>query len=98
VKRITGLYDVAIVTHPAYEQTEVALRELSVRVNAAIDEQIQRESGSAAEKQKAEERLQREQQEAEERLQREQREAEQREAVRTMQRKRVERYSQEIFN
>ena len=27
VKRITGLYDVSIVTHPAYEQTSVATRE-----------------------------------------------------------------------
>ena len=29
VKKITGLYDVAIVTHPAYEQTNVGLREAS---------------------------------------------------------------------
>ncbi len=98
VKRITGLYDVAIVTHPAYEQTEVALRELSVRVNAAIDEQIQRESGSTAEEQEAEDRQQREQQEAEDRQQREQQEAEKREAIRAMQRKRIERYNQEIFH
>ena len=45
VKRITGLYDVAIVTHPAYEQTSVATRELSDSIDAAIDEQIKRECG-----------------------------------------------------
>ena len=67
-------------------------------MNAAIDEQIQREAGSAAEEQEAEERLQREQQEAEERLQREQQEAEKRETIRAMQRKRIEIYNQEIFN
>ena len=45
VKRITGLYDVAIVTHPAYEQTSVATREQSDRINEAIDAQLQRECG-----------------------------------------------------
>ena len=43
VKRITGLYDVAIVTHPAYEQTSVATREAGDRINAAIEEQLKRE-------------------------------------------------------
>ena len=46
VKKITGLYDVAIVTHPAYEQTSVGVREISDRIDAAIDEQIKREAGS----------------------------------------------------
>lgn len=45
VKRITGLYDVAIVTHPAYEQTSVGTREASDRIDAAIDEQLKRECG-----------------------------------------------------
>ena len=45
VKRITGLYDVAIVTHPAYEQTSVGTREASDRIDAAIEEQLKRECG-----------------------------------------------------
>jgi HK97 family phage prohead protease len=43
VKRITGLYDVSIVTHPAYEQTSVGTREASDRIDAAIEEQLKRE-------------------------------------------------------
>lgn len=77
VKRITGLYDVAIVTHPAYEQTSVGTRELGERIDAAIDAQIKRD---ATTEKSEEERMQKEQQEAEERLAREQREAEEREA------------------
>jgi len=45
VKRITGLYDVSIVTHPAYEQTTVANREASDAIEKAIDEQLARECG-----------------------------------------------------
>ena len=45
VKRITGLYDVAIVTHPAYEQTSVGTREASDGIDAAIEEQLKRECG-----------------------------------------------------
>ena len=45
VKRITGLYDVAIVTHPAYEQTSVGTREASERIDEAIEEQLKRECG-----------------------------------------------------
>lgn len=59
VKRITGLYDVAIVTHPAYEQTSVGMREASDRIDAAIEEQIKRECGGGSDddeaKRKAEE-------------------------------------------
>lgn len=44
VKRITGLYDVAIVTHPAYEQTSVATRELGEVIDKAIDLQIEVEN------------------------------------------------------
>jgi HK97 family phage prohead protease len=43
VKRITGLYDVAIVTHPAYEQTSVGTREANDAIEQAIDAQLQRE-------------------------------------------------------
>ena len=55
VKCITGLYDVAIVTHPAYEQTSVATREQSDRIDAAIEEQLKRECGDDEAKKKAEE-------------------------------------------
>ena len=43
MKKITGLYDVAIVTHPAYEQTTVGLREASEAIDKAIEEQLKRE-------------------------------------------------------
>ena len=56
VKKITGLYDVAIVTHPAYEQTTVGLREASEAIDKAIEEQLKRECGDDDEaKKKAEE-------------------------------------------
>ena len=45
VKRITGLYDVAIVTHPAYKQTTVGMREQSEAIDKAIEEQLKRECG-----------------------------------------------------
>ena len=63
VKKITGLYDVAIVTHPAYEQTSVGVREISDRIDAAIDEQIKREAGSQEtdEEREAREKAEREQ-------------------------------------
>ena len=57
VKRITGLYDVSIVTHPAYEQTSVYTREQGEEMLKCIDEQIvarQREI-DAEEQAKAEE-------------------------------------------
>ncbi len=47
VKRITGLYDVAIVTHPAYTQTTVGTREQSDAIDAAIEAQLQREQQTA---------------------------------------------------
>ena len=56
VKKITGLYDVAIVTHPAYEQTTVGLREASEAIDKAIEAQLKRECGDDDEaKKKAEE-------------------------------------------
>ena len=71
VKRITGLYDVSIVTHPAYEQTSVATREQGDEILKQIDAQIERQereaNGGETEKEKAE----REQREAEETAQRE---------------------------
>lgn len=45
VKKIIGLYDVSIVTHPAYEQTSVATRENSEAIDKAIEEQLKRECG-----------------------------------------------------
>ena len=55
VKRITGLYDVAIVTHPAYQQTSVGTREFCEAIDKAIDEQMKRECGGDEAKKKAEE-------------------------------------------
>ena len=45
VKKITGLFDVAIVTHPAYEQTSVGTREAGDEIDKAIEAQMQRECG-----------------------------------------------------
>ena len=50
VKKITALYDVAIVTHPAYEQTTVATREASEAIDKAIEEQMKRECGDKNDK------------------------------------------------
>ena len=56
VKKITGLYDVSIVTHPAYEQTSVGTREASEAIDKAIEEQMKRECNDDEEaKRKAEE-------------------------------------------
>ena len=46
VKKITGLYDVSIVTHPAYEQTTVGMREASDAIDKAIEAQLKREAGN----------------------------------------------------
>ena len=91
VKKIVALYDVANVTHPAYEQTSVGTREQSDRINEAIDAQLKRECGGgeddeakkkAEEEAKAEEdRKAKEEQEARELAEREQKE---REAVAVM--------------
>ena len=54
VKRINGLFDVSIVTHPAYEQTSVATREQSEAIDKAIDAQLKRECGDDEAKKKAE--------------------------------------------
>jgi HK97 family phage prohead protease len=52
VKRITGLYDVSIVTHPAYEQTSVGTRETSDAIDKAIEAQLQREQHQETEEEK----------------------------------------------
>ena len=83
VKKITGLYDVAIVTHPAYEQTTVGLREASEAIDKAIEEQLKRECGDKNDKRdddpddKGETD---EEREAREKAEREQREKEEQEA------------------
>ena len=85
VKRIVNLYDVSIVTHPAYEQTSVATRESSDRIDAAIEAQLKRECGGGdddeAKKKAEEEAKAKEEQEARELAEKEQRE---REAVAVM--------------
>ena len=82
VKKITGLYDVAIVTHPAYKQTSVGMREQSEAIDKAIEEQLKRDCGGGSDddeaKKKAEEeaKAKREQEEREaEELERKAREA-----------------------
>ena len=62
VRKATGLYDVAIVTHPAYEQTSVVTREFADEIMREIDAQIEahkRECGGGSDddeaKRKAEE-------------------------------------------
>lgn len=56
VKKITAIYDVSIVTNPAYEQTTVGLRETSEAIDNAIEAQLKRECGGNDEdKKKAEE-------------------------------------------
>ena len=76
VKKITGLYDVSIVTHPAYEQTSVGTREASEAIDKAIEEQLKRENPQETE----EERKAREQREAEEKAAAEKKAQEEREA------------------
>ena len=67
VKRITGLYDVSIVTHPAYEQTSVGTREVSDEIDKAIGELLKREQGvETSEQKKAREEKEREERELEE--------------------------------
>jgi HK97 family phage prohead protease len=77
VKRIVELYDVANVTHPAYEQTDVTTREQSEAIDKAIEEQLKREAGQ---QETDEERKAREQREAEEKAAAEKKAQEEREA------------------
>ena len=84
VKKITGLYDVAIVTHPAYEQTNVGLREASEAIDKAIEEQLKREvdegKHETEEERKAREAKEREANGGETNAEKEAREAQEREA------------------
>ena len=65
VKRIVELYDVANVTHPAYEQTDVATREQSEAIDKAIEAQMQREAAPQETEEQKREREEREQAERE---------------------------------
>ena len=86
VKRIVELYDVANVTHPAYEQTDVATREQSEAINKAIEAQLQREcgdkndKGETDEEREAREQAEREANGGETNAEKEAREAKEREA------------------
>ena len=71
VKRITGLYDVSIVTHPAYEQTTVANREQSDAIEKAIEEQLKRECGGEDKKKTADEAAKQAEEEARKRAEEE---------------------------
>jgi HK97 family phage prohead protease len=81
VKRIIGLYDVSIVTHPAYEQTNVGTREQSEAIDKAIEEQLKREQHQETEEEKqAREAKEREANGGETNAEKEAREAQEREA------------------
>ena len=87
VKRITALYDVSIVTHPAYEQTSVATREQSDEINKAIEAQLKREQSTedkteeeTDEEREAREKAEREANGGETNAEKEAREAQEREA------------------
>ena len=86
VKRITGLYDVSIVTHPAYEQTSVATREQSESIDKAIEAQLKREAGTTQETEEEKQAREAKEREANggetnaEKAEREAREAKEREA------------------
>lgn len=81
VKRITGLYDVSIVTHPAYEQTSVATREQGDEILKQIDAQIEAQKQREVDEEKVKEQQQREAEEkaAAEKKAQEEREAKERE-------------------
>ncbi len=60
VKRIVELFDVSIVTHPAYEQTSVGTREASDDIEKAIDAQIKGASAQQRDNKPDEEQQKRE--------------------------------------
>ena len=81
VKKIIGLYDVSIVTHPAYEQTSVTTRENSEAIDKAIEAQLKREQHQETEEEKqAREAKEREANGGETNAEKEAREAQEREA------------------
>ena len=71
-KANTGLYDVSIVTHPAYEQTSVGTREAGDEIDKAIDRQVekQNEQQREVEDPKKDEEAEREERELEEQAER----------------------------
>ena len=108
VRKATGLYDVAIVTHPAYEQTSVVTREFADEIMRQIDEQIEahkRECGGgdddeakrAAEEEAKKKAEQEAREQAEREAEQEQRERERMAAQRRHQRNRTRRISSEIL-
>jgi len=108
VRKATGLYDVAIVTHPAYEQTSVVTREFADEIMRQIDEQIEthkRECGGgdddeakrAAEEEAKKKAEQEAREQAEREAEQEQRERERMAAQRRHQRNRARRISSEIL-
>jgi hypothetical protein len=74
VKRATGFFDVAIVTHPAYGQTSVATREQGEEIMRQIDAQIEARKREQEAADEAEEEAQRKEQEAKEQEEKEARE------------------------
>ena len=80
VRKATGLFDVAIVTHPAYEQTSVVTREFADEIMREIDAQIDahKREQEATDKQpeESEAEAQQKEQEAKEAQEQEEREAE----------------------
>ena len=83
VKKIIGLYDVSIVTHPAYEQTNVGTREQSEAIDKAIEAQLKREQGQheeTDEEREAREQAEREANGGETNAEKEAREQQEREA------------------
>ena len=57
VKRIVELFDVSIVTHPAYEQTSVGTREASDSIEQAIEAQIKGAAGNGQQQRNTDEEL-----------------------------------------
>ena len=100
VKRITGLYDVSIVTTPAYEQTSVGTREAGDDMLKRIDEQIVAQDTAKAEEQRKADEAAAKQREAEEQRQREEAErqaAREAEQVAGRNRRRSRRNTEEMF-
>ena len=78
VRKATGLFDVAIVTHPAYEQTSVVTREFADEIMREIDAQIEahkRECGGGDDDDEAKRKAEEEAKAEEERKAREEAEA-----------------------
>ena len=66
VKRIVELFDVSIVTHPAYEQTSVGTREASDSIERAIEAQINGVAGNGQQQRNTDEELEQQKRAAEE--------------------------------